>query len=410
MKYGLIGEKLGHSFSCEIHQKIALYEYELCPLPREELDGFMRKKDFLGINVTIPYKKDVIPYLDEISPEAALCGAVNTVIHKNGKLFGYNTDLSGMEYLLSANHISVKDKNVLILGTGGTSNTAMALCKKLGAKKIDRVSRTGKEGSLTYEEALRCKETQVILNTTPCGMFPNIGESPISVDGFPYLEGVADAVYNPLKSQLVLDAKVRKIPAVGGLEMLVAQAVEAAYLFTENQTVKDDISAVFREIVREKENLVLIGMPGCGKSTLGRLLAQETGKEFLDTDEEIQKEAGRTIPEIFAQEGESGFRDWESRVIARVAVRQNLVIATGGGAILRDRNVDLLKGNGVLLFLDAPLESLCATSDRPLSSTPEHLQRLFEQRYGRYCHVADRKIPISRQVEENLLAIKKELI
>ncbi len=409
MKYGCIGEKLGHSFSAVIHSQIGLYEYVLSPLAKEELHSFMEKRDFLGINVTIPYKKDVIPYLSEISDGARLCGAVNTVVNRDGVLYGFNTDFSGMKSLLQKGGIDVEGKKVLILGTGGTSGTALALCRSLGAERVERVSRTGKDGCLTYGELKHRKDTQVIINTTPCGMFPNMGSSPVSLDLFSLLEGVADAVYNPLNSQLILDAKKRSLPAIGGLYMLVAQAVFAAQIFTGREELISRIDPIYTSLLREKENLVLVGMPGVGKSTLGKELARRLGKEFVDSDPEIEKEAGMTIPEIFALEGEEGFRNRESRVIRSLSERQGLVIATGGGAILRRENVDLLSGNGTVIFLDAPLSALVATSTRPLSSNPQDLKKRYEERYDLYRKAAHIHIPVSRNVEENLKAIQKEL-
>ena len=251
---------------------------------------------------------------------------------------------------------------------------------------------------------------QVIINTTPCGMYPHMGQSALSLEGFDSLLGVADAVYNPLRSDLVLSARERGIPAVGGLYMLVSQAVYAAGIFTGKALKKDLVRSIYDSILRAKENLVLIGMPGCGKSTIGKALAERLGKRFVDCDEEIEKAEGKSIPEIFREVGEQGFRDAESRVIRRASEEQGAVIATGGGAVLREENVRLLRGNGTLLFLDAPLSELMATSSRPLSSTPEDLRRRYEERYGIYCAVCDRKIPVTRSLKENLAAVEKELV
>jgi len=410
MKCGCIGEKLGHSFSKVIHEKLGLYEYELWPLEKKALSDFMTRCEFDGINVTIPYKKDVIPYLKEMSEEARLCGAVNTVVNRAGELFGFNTDFLGMRAMLEKGGIELCGKNVLILGTGGTSSTALKLAESLGAKRVERVSRSGKNGALTYEEALQRKDTEILLNTTPCGMFPNMGTSPVDLDQFPQLSGVADAVYNPLKSQLVLDAETRGIPAVGGLYMLVSQGVFAAQIFTGREDLSDRIEPIFTQIEKEKQNLVLIGMPGCGKSTLGKELASRLGKEFTDSDEEIVRLAGKPISEIFRTDGEEAFRDLESEVIRSLSERQGAVIATGGGAVLRKRNVEYLKGNGILLFLDAPPETLLSTPARPLSSNQEALMQRYRERYHLYCAASDRHIPVSRSVEDNLLAIQKELL
>ncbi len=409
MEYGLIGEKLGHSFSVEIHKKIARYDYVLHPIAPEALDRFLKEKAFCGINVTIPYKKEVMGYLDEISPDATLCGAVNTVICRNGRLSGYNTDILGMEDCLRAGGIPIQNKTVAILGTGGTGGTALALCRKLGAERILRVSRTKKEGCVTYEELAEEKGVQVILNTTPSGMYPDVASSPVDLTLFPRLEAVADVVYNPLKTRLVLQAESLGLPAAGGLRMLVAQAVYAAALFTGEEALVDRIEPIYRRILEEKKNLVLIGMPGSGKSTLGKILAQRLGKDFADSDEEIVKEEKKTIPEIFSEGGEGLFRRIEARVIARLAACQGKVIATGGGAILDPENVAALKANGTLLFLDAPVETLVGTADRPLARDAEAMKRRYEERYELYCAAAEKRVLVSRNVEENIRKIEKEL-
>jgi len=409
MKYGCIGEKLGHSFSKDIHDRIGKYEYELWPIEKACLSDFMTRRPFAGINVTIPYKKDVIPFMEEISPEAKLCGAVNTVVNREGKLYGYNTDFLGMKGLLERKGISLAGKKVLILGSGGTSGTALALCQALGAL-ARRVSRSGKDGCLTYPQAREEKDTQVILNTTPCGMFPNMGENPVDLEDFPLLEGVCDAVYNPLKSQLVLDAEKKGIPATGGLYMLVAQAVYAAQIFTGEKDLIRLAEPIYQDIVKEKKNLVLIGMPGCGKSTIGRALAEKWGKRFFDSDDRIVSLAGKPIPKIFEESGEAVFRDMESQAIRQLSQEQGAVIATGGGAVLREKNVSLLKGNGTLVFLDAPLEQLVATPDRPLSSNREAMERRYRERYDVYLAAADLRVPVNRSLEENMKRIEEELL
>ncbi len=408
MKYGLIGEKLGHSFSAEIHGLLGKYEYELCPIHQEKVDSFMKEKSFLGINVTIPYKKTVIPYLDWISDDARLCGAVNTVVNRNGSLLGFNTDILGMEALCSFAGISLRGKEVMILGSGGTAGTAFALAKKSGAARISLVSRWGKDGALTYDMASKEKNTQILINTTPCGMMPDLDSSPISLSHFPRLEGVVDAIYNPLSTRLILEAKERGIPAAGGLYMLVAQAIRAAEFFI-GEDFSHRILPIYQTILKKKQNLVLVGMPGCGKSTLGKILAESLEKEFCDTDMEVERAFGKKIPEIFSQQGEESFRLLETDAIRSVSLSGGKVIATGGGAILREENIRLLRQNGVILFLDAPLESLVATSDRPLSSNAADLKRRYEERYDLYCVAADHRIPVSRNVNENLLAIEKVL-
>ena len=402
MKYGLIGEKLGHSFSKTVHSKIADYEYCLFEIAKADLNTFMQKRDFCGINVTIPYKQAVIPYLDYISDEAKSIGAVNTVVNKNGKLYGYNTDFFGLKLLIEKNNIEITNKTVLILGSGGTSKTAKAVCESLSAKEIFTVSRSGGEGLITYEEAYT-KNAQIIINTTPLGMYPNIDAKPIKLEGFNGLEAVVDVIYNPLKTRLVIDAENRGIRAVGGLYMLYAQAVSAAEIFSDNE-IKTN---AFNEILKEKQNIVLIGMPSCGKTTSGKLLAQELGKEFIDTDLEIVKKAGMEIPEIFEKFGEEYFRNLESEAIKELSQNQSLVIATGGGAVLRSENVDALRQNGKIIFIDRPLDMLITTDDRPLSSSRELLEERYYERYPTYCFSCDVRINADGDINTNLERIKE---
>ncbi len=305
MEYGLIGERLGHSFSKTVHNSLADYNYELKEIAPQNLESFMLKKDFKAINVTIPYKQAVIPFLDEISDTAKEIGAVNTVVNKKGRLIGHNTDFSGLKELIIRNKIVIKDKKVLILGSGGTSKTAKAVAEKLGAERVYRLSRKGGEGLITYTEALKSHtDAQVIINTTPVGMYPNMGDTAIDITAFPRLEGVIDAVYNPLSSALVVEARKRGIRAAGGLYMLIAQAVFAAELFLDASYPETEIQRIYKEILREKQNIVLIGMPSCGKTTIGKELARALNKDFLDCEEEIVRRQGITISEIFALQGE----------------------------------------------------------------------------------------------------------
>lgn len=407
MKYGLIGERLGHSFSKLIHNQLFDYEYELKEIPKDGVDAFMKARDFNAINVTIPYKETVIPYLDEVSDTARTIGAVNTVVNCDGKLCGDNTDYWGMIAMLDRAGIDLKDKKVLILGSGGTSKTAMAVAKAAGCSSVQRVSRQKTEGCITYAEACALTDTQVILNTTPCGMFPNMGESAIDISTFPNLTGVADVVYNPLRSKLVCDAIKRGIPACGGLYMLVAQAAFAAQRFVGISVAKETIDRIFGDLFSSKENVVLVGMPGSGKSTVGKALAEQLGRPFIDTDEEIVRIDGRSIPAIFEAVGETGFRDIESAVIKTVAARQGAVIATGGGAVLREENVSLLKENGRLYFLDRPLEALVATKDRPLSSDRAALERRYHERYEIYCGCCDCHVTVNGTPQETVDFIKE---
>ena len=391
--YGCIGKTLQHSFSKEIHGMLADYEYNLIELTEEQLPAFLERRDFAAVNVTMPYKQAVIPYLDAVSDIALRIGAVNTVVHRNGKLYGYNTDYYGMKALITRLDLNLQNKKVLILGTGGTGKTARAVATDLGAAEILTVSRREGDGSITYADAACLHaDAAVIINTTPAGMYPNVDAAPMDIAPFTQLEGVVDAVYNPLCTNLVLDAKARGIKAEGGLYMLVMQAVAAVEKFldtTIDPAVADDVFATIRGA---KENIVLTGMPGCGKSTVGRVLAAE-GYTFIDTDAAIEERCGCTIRDLIATKGEAYFRDLESAVIRDLSTEGGRVIATGGGAVLRAENVRHLKRNGRLFFLDAPLSRLQATADRPFSDTQEKLAQLYAQRIDVYRSTADVLVP-----------------
>ena len=409
LKYGCIGEHLPHSFSREIHGEIGSYAYELKELAPEELPGFMTSRGFMGINVTIPYKQAVIPFLDEIDETARAIGAVNTVVNRDGKLYGYNTDLYGLTRLIRRIGLDLSGKKVLVLGTGGTSRTASYAAEKLGARVVYRVSRTSREGSLSYEDVLRDHtDAQIILNTTPCGMFPRPAEQPLSLESFTRLEGVADAIYNPLRSRLVLDARSRGIPAEGGLYMLVAQAVRASELFL-NMSYPDDLTdQIYDRILRRKENLVLIGMPGSGKSAVGKILTKTTGKPLADTDQLIVEKAGKSIPEIFREDGEPAFRDLESEIIRELSLQGGQVISTGGGAVLRPENVTLLRQNGRLFWLDRAPDSLVPTDDRPLADTAAKMKQLYQEREPVYRASADMIIPVFGTPEDTASLILQQ--
>ena len=411
MKYGCIAEHLGHSFSALIHARLADYQYELCELSPCEVDGFMQARDFRAINVTIPYKQTVIPYLDEIDDIARRIGAVNTIVNRDGKLYGYNTDFAGMCALIERMGLNLTGKKVAILGTGGTSRTARAVAAHLGAAEILVISRTAREGVIDYAALLQAHtDTEILINTTPVGMYPNISGIPVEPERFPRLCGVVDAVYNPLSTPLILRARAMDIPAEGGLYMLVAQAAFAVEHFLDTTVPREKIDEVYRDILCQKRNIVLVGMPGCGKSTLGRMLAERLGMSFDDSDDAIVRRASKPIPEIFAEQGETAFRDIESAVIREeIAPRGGCVIATGGGAILREENVFCLKQNGILIFLDRPLDQIAATGDRPLSSNREMLQTRYRERYPKYCACADIILPIGSNPEENVEKILQAL-
>lgn len=408
MEYGLIGEKLSHSFSKTVHNELCDYDYELKELKREELDSFFKNADFKAINVTIPYKEDVIKYLDEIDENAKEIGAVNTVVNKNGKLLGYNTDFLGLKALIEKNDIELCGKKVALLGSGGTSKTALAVARHLKASEVLRVSRKGGEGLVTYDELLSNHlDTEVIINTTPCGMFPNLDTVALDVTPFENLSGVVDAVYNPLNTKLVLTAKRRGIKAAGGLYMLIAQAFFAAQYFFNTNLDFSRVDVIYNNILKSKQNVVLIGMPSSGKTTVGKEVAKLLNKEFVDSDDEIVRFAGVSIPEIFEKSGEAEFRNLESKIIKELSALQGKVIATGGGAILRPENLDLLKQNGVVVFLDRSLENLITTDDRPLSSSREMLKKRYDERYYIYKAAADIIIDANGDVLENTNKVKE---
>lgn len=410
MKYGLIGEHLKHSYSCEIHAQIADYEYELHEIPPSGLGGFLKKREFNAINVTIPYKQDVIPYLDEISDTAKRIGAVNTIVNRNGRLYGDNTDFAGM--LALAKHIGVdmKGRKVLILGTGGASKTGHALAEYMGAQSVFYVSRSGKDGSISYEQAVtEHSDAQIIINATPVGMFPKQDGRPIDISAFPKLEGVIDAIYNPLRTNLILDAQERGIPAEGGLYMLSAQAVHASAVFRDIPLDESLVDKAFKSVKNDKQSIVLIGMPSSGKTTVGRILAEKCGKQLADTDEYIVRKIGMPISDFFAKHGEAEFRKIEKETVAELSATGGRIIATGGGAVLDAENVRALKQNGVLVFLDRRPENLIATDDRPLASHRSALEKLYAERYDIYCAAAELHIDANTTPEAEADAILKEL-
>lgn len=412
MKYGLIGEKLSHSFSADIHFSLSGEKYELGELKREELKSFFEKREFSAVNVTIPYKSDVIPLLDFVDKTASEIGAVNTVVNRGGKLYGYNTDYLGLKALIEKNRVSLEGKTVLILGTGGTSLTARKVATDLGAALVKRVSRSRKEGAITYAEALsEYFDAGIIINTTPVGMFPKTDAVPIELDSFKNLEAVFDVVYNPLRTCLVLEAEKRGIIAEGGLYMLVAQAVFASEYFLEKKYEKPVLDTCFKKILTKKENIALIGMPGSGKTTVGKLLAESLEKEFVDTDALIEKKAGKSISLIFKDEGEEYFRTLESEIIGELSHRADgKIIATGGGAVLKNANVLNLKKNSKLYFLNRSVDDIVPTSDRPLALDKSALKKRFEERFEIYKGSADTEIEVNADAEKIADIIRKDFL
>ncbi len=409
MEYGCIGEKLGHSFSKEIHNALADYDYQLQELKKEELPAFFKDKAFKAINVTIPYKKDVIKYLDWISDEAKAINAVNTIVNKDGKLYGYNTDFYGLDGLIKRACVSLKGKKVAVLGSGGTSNTAFAVAKYLEAFSVFKVSRNKKEGYITYGELYaEYSDCEIIINTTPCGMYPKTGVSAVDLDKLPKVEAVFDAVYNPLKTKLILDAKAKNLIAVGGLYMLVAQAAFAVEKFIDAPVDFEKVEAIFRNLYKQKMNIALIGMPASGKTSVGKLLSCNINKNFVDSDEKIAETEKKKIPDIFKESGEAYFRNVEKTVIEKIAKQNSCIISTGGGAVLNPENIENLKGNARVYFLDRPLDMLVTTSDRPLSSNRADLEKRYNERYELYRESADVIVDGSGSVEQVAKIIEED--
>ena len=383
MKFGLLGRKLGHSYSPMIFDLMGGYRYDLFEREPEGIEDLLRKGDFDGLNVTIPYKKEVLQYLDEIDPLALRLGAVNTIVKKDGKLFGYNSDYYGFQAMVLRTRIDVTGKKVLVLGSGGASVTVRAVLEDLGAQVV-LISRSGEDN---YENLDRHRDAALIVNTTPVGMYPHNGSAPLSLEGFTALEGVLDLIYNPARTQLLMECEKYGIPGFNGLWMLVAQAKQSAQWFLGRELPDSLVSDIHQKLRDKMENIALVGMAGCGKSTLGRALAKETGKKFVDADAEVEDLAGKSIPEIFAQEGEEMFRRMETTVLAELGMESGLVIATGGGCVTREENYPLLHQNSRIIWLDRCPARL-PTEGRPLSQKT-HPAQLYEMRKPLYKAFAD---------------------
>ncbi len=392
---GLLGKKLSHSYSPQIHKELGDYEYKLFEKEEWELAEFLNSDAFHGINVTIPYKKAVIPFCHKLSPEANMLGAVNTVVRqKDGTLMGHNTDYFGFLSMVQHAGVSVANKKVLVLGSGGASNTVTAVLKELNAIPVI-ISRNG---SNHYNNLHLHADCKVIVNTTPVGMYPNCGVSPVDLSHFPALEAVLDVIYNPAKTQLLLDAEKRGLITENGLWMLVAQAKESAQWFQDTPISDQCISGIYQNLKFQMENIVLIGMPGCGKSTIGKILAKKLNKTFVDADASIEAFAGCTIPEIFQSFGEAGFRQMETKVLGDLGCKSGLVIATGGGCVTRKENYDLLKQNGNLIWIKRDIQAL-PTHGRPLSSK-QSLSRMYQIRKPMYEQFADHTVRNDTTAEE----------
>ncbi len=402
MRCGLVGEKLSHSFSPEIHAHLCDYSYSLFEMAENEVGDFLRNADFDAVNVTIPYKKAVMPYLDEISDEARRIGSVNTITHtKNGRLRGDNTDHFGFSYLITKSEIDIRGKKVLILGTGGASLTARTVCSDMGAQSIDFVSRSGE---INYENVYeKCSGAEVIINCTPVGMYPKNLISPICIENFPQLCGVADMIYNPAKTKLLLDAQRLGIKCANGLSMLVAQAKRACELFLDTRIEDSEIDRICREIERETGNIILVGMPGCGKSTVAELISSLTCRELVDTDALIVEREKCSIPEIFAEQGEEYFRKCESEVAKIAGKMSGKVISTGGGIVTREENLDALCQNGKIFFIKRDI-SLLSRDGRPLSQGAD-LEEMYRERLPKYLSFSDFTVENSSTVTECAEAI-----
>ncbi len=394
-EFGLIGKTLKHSYSKIIHNKFGGYGYDLIELEPEKLGEFVLKKEFKGYNVTIPYKKQIMPLLDDISLDAKNIGAVNTVVNKGGKLYGYNTDFQGMIYMLERAGIPIKDKKVMILGTGGTSNTANAVCKSLGARQVVIVSRTG---DINYQNCYNQDKVEIIINTTPVGTYPDTQNSPIDLTKFDCLEGVADVIYNPACTRLLFEAKKLGVKNTNGLPMLVAQAKYAMDLFFDKTFDNEIIERVLAEIQNQTQNIVLIGMPSSGKSSIGRQVAKALNREFVDIDLEIEKAEGKSIPQIFEEKGEGYFRTLEGKLTHYFCAQSQKVISTGGGVVKNIDNLFSLKQNGKVILIKRDIDKLL-TVGRPLSKDKEAIKRLYIERKELYELFADISVSNDEEIE-----------
>lgn len=401
LKCGLLGEKLGHSYSPQIHSMLADYEYKLFEKSPEELEDFLKSGEFDGLNVTIPYKKSVMPYCAELSPTAAQIGSVNTIVRRSdGSLYGDNTDAFGFENLIVHNGIEVKGKKALVLGTGGASVTAQAVLKNLGASEVVVISRRGEDN---YENIAKHADAEIIANTTPVGMYPNNGKAAVDLTQFPKLSGVLDVVYNPARTALLLQAEKLCIPCAGGLYMLVSQAKRSCELFTGKSIPDSEIDRIERVLSHQMQNIVIIGMPGSGKTAVSTMLAERLGRKIFDTDTIVSEKAGVTIPEIFAAQGEAGFRKLETEATAEVGKLSGNIISTGGGVVTVADNYELLHQNGVIVWIERDTNKL-ARDGRPISLSSD-LNELYAARLPLYERFADIKADNNGDINDTVNAI-----
>ncbi len=404
MKCGLLGEKLGHSYSPRIHGELADYEYRLYEKTPDELERFVREGDWNGLNVTIPYKKTVLPLCDGLSPRAARIGAVNTLVRRPDGIWGDNTDAWGFEKLIARAGVDVKGKKCLVFGSGGASAMAVAVLEESGAGSVTVISRSGADN---YDNLGRHADAQLLVNTTPLGMYPRNGVSPVDLARFPACEAVLDVVYNPARTALLLQAEERGIPCAGGLYMLVGQAKRSAELFTGREIPDGEIDRITALLRREMLNVILIGMPGCGKSTVAKALGEALRRPVEEADARIAEKAGRTIPAIFAEQGEEGFRRLETAVLEELGKSSGLILSTGGGCVTREENYPLLRQNGTIFWLRRDPD-LLPREGRPLSLRAD-LHEMYEKRRPLYERFADHVIDNGGSVEETVRAILEVL-
>lgn len=400
MKYGLIGKNLSHSYSSLIHNFLDSNPYSLLSLNENEFDDFMKNKDFIGINITIPYKEKVIKYLDVIDEKAKEIGAVNVVVNKNGLLYGYNTDYYGLKKLITSSSIDITNRNCFILGNGGTCKTTIKVLKDLNAKSITIVSRQKSNSTITYEEFLNRNNVEIIINTTPVGMYPLIEEELIDIKLFPNLKGVIDVIYNPINTKLIVKSKELGINSIGGLKMLVEQGILSSELFLDKHYSPSICNSLYSTLYKQVSNIVLIGLPMSGKSTIGKELAKKLNKQFIDIDEEIEKEEKSSISTIFNKFGEDYFRKLESKLIVKYSKEKNLIIACGGGVIKNHSNMINLKLNGTIIHLTRDDSKLIFNSSRPLINCKEDYLKLKNERYSTYLKYQDYQIDNSSSIEE----------
>ena len=406
MRRGLIGYPLGHSFSKPIHEYLTGLPYEIHEVEASDLDTFLKEKDFEGINVTIPYKEKVIPYLDDLDYAVKKIGACNCIVNKNGHLKGYNTDADGFRWSITKHAVEISNKTVAIIGAGGASKAVRAVVESLNPKIIYQTDIVSKNGTITNEELLKyADEIEVLINTTPCGMYPKVDNVAVDIKNFKNVSWVIDVVYNPLKTKLVLEAEELGIKTLGGIEMLVAQAYIAAEYFNEARIDEDKVETCLKNIISQKRNLVLIGMPSSGKTTISNLLAKELNLKVIDMDQEIVKRCNKEIKDIFKDEGEAFFRNKETELSYELGLLNGFIISTGGGIIKNKANIENLKRNGIIIYLQRDFDKLVTTDDRPLSSNSADLLKVYEERKDIYPKYADLVIDNNGDINDTIKQI-----